>query len=346
MFFKQLINKPVPGPSLAENLRNRPGAMNPKTLEQILEIVKKENPADVSDADILANKDQIISILTAVGHLIAFDKLKPAEIEPAADYYENRNRKPFDKKNKPFDKKKADEIYGPAADYIKYPEFGEPAENVKAKAEAKAKNLAEQPLTITVYSDDDGLALYRPVDNIDVSIALEKNKITIPSDDIEFHATELGLHTATIKLSREFDINAQVRVWVVPKLNQNENAFSRWQTQRQPNLKHSKFVKGPPPHRDDPYYITEDLIPGVNSITIEVEADDEGRLMHDGQRDALFPHDISEVIEEALDVKIWPGDIMIKPISELGLFTAKIAIPLANGEEAKANLKIWVVPKN
>lgn len=78
-----------------------------------------------------------------------------------------------------------------------------------------ADNLAKQSVTIEANANDEG-HLYGSVGAHDIVMAMKKNDITITDDQVRLQGPlkELGLYTVKIHLGQE--IEADLKVWVVP----------------------------------------------------------------------------------------------------------------------------------
>lgn len=80
-----------------------------------------------------------------------------------------------------------------------------------------AAELARQSITIEANANDEG-HLYGSVGAPDVANALKRNNFHIAADQVRLEGPlkELGLYTITIHLAQE--VNAEVKVWVVPSV--------------------------------------------------------------------------------------------------------------------------------
>ncbi len=80
-----------------------------------------------------------------------------------------------------------------------------------------AADLARQSITIEANANDEG-HLYGSVGATEVANALKKNNFHIAADQVRLEGPlkELGLYTITIHLAQE--VNAEVKVWVVPSV--------------------------------------------------------------------------------------------------------------------------------
>ena len=79
----------------------------------------------------------------------------------------------------------------------------------------QADELGRQSVTIEANANDEG-HLYGSVGPLDIVNALKRNKVTITQDQVRLKGPfkELGLYTVQIHLAQE--IEAEVKVWVVP----------------------------------------------------------------------------------------------------------------------------------
>ncbi len=80
-----------------------------------------------------------------------------------------------------------------------------------------AADLAKQSITIEANANDEG-HLYGSVGAAEVSNALKRNNFHITADQVRLQGPlkELGLYTIKIHLGQ--DIDAEVKVWVVPSV--------------------------------------------------------------------------------------------------------------------------------
>ncbi|MEN6407696.1 MAG: 50S ribosomal protein L9 [Thermoguttaceae bacterium] len=83
--------------------------------------------------------------------------------------------------------------------------------------QALAVDLAKQSVTIEANANDEG-HLYGSVGAVEVANALKKANFHIATDQIRLKGPlkELGLYTIDVHLGH--DINAEVKVWVVPSV--------------------------------------------------------------------------------------------------------------------------------
>jgi large subunit ribosomal protein L9 len=86
-----------------------------------------------------------------------------------------------------------------------------------------AEDLGRQSITIEANANDEG-HLYGSVGPQDIANALKRNKFTITQDQVRLTGPlkELGLYTVKVHLAQE--IEAEVKVWVVPTVNAEEPA--------------------------------------------------------------------------------------------------------------------------
>jgi len=83
--------------------------------------------------------------------------------------------------------------------------------------QALAANLAKQSITIEANANDEG-HLYGSVGATEVANALKRQNFHIAADQVRLKGPlkELGLYTVAIHLGQEID--AEVKVWVVPSV--------------------------------------------------------------------------------------------------------------------------------
>ena len=83
------------------------------------------------------------------------------------------------------------------------------------------EDLARQSVTIEANANDEG-HLYGSVGPQDIVNALKRNKFSITQDQVRLTGPlkELGLYTVKVHLAQ--DIEADVKVWVVPTVGQDE----------------------------------------------------------------------------------------------------------------------------
>ena len=86
--------------------------------------------------------------------------------------------------------------------------------------------MGKQSVTIEANANDEG-HLYGSVGPQDIVNALKRNKVTITQDQVRLKGPlkELGLYTVKIHLAQE--IEAEVKVWVVPTVGGEEAAGGR-----------------------------------------------------------------------------------------------------------------------
>lgn len=82
-----------------------------------------------------------------------------------------------------------------------------------------AAELARQSITIEANANDEG-HLYGSIGPVEVANALKRHNFPIAPDQVRLKGPlkELGLYTITIHLGREVD--AEVKVWVVPTVTE------------------------------------------------------------------------------------------------------------------------------
>jgi large subunit ribosomal protein L9 len=86
-----------------------------------------------------------------------------------------------------------------------------------------AEQLAQQSITIEANANDEG-HLYGSVGATDIAAALKRNDFTITADQVRLKGPlkELGLYTVQIHIGHE--IEADLKVWVVPTVTDEEAA--------------------------------------------------------------------------------------------------------------------------
>ncbi len=84
-----------------------------------------------------------------------------------------------------------------------------------AGLQAMAHDLSRQSVTIEANANDEG-HLYGSVGAAEIVIALKRNAVTITADQVRLQGPlkELGLYTVKVHLGHE--IEADIKVWVVP----------------------------------------------------------------------------------------------------------------------------------
>jgi large subunit ribosomal protein L9 len=84
-----------------------------------------------------------------------------------------------------------------------------------------ADELGRQSITIEANANDEG-HLYGSVGAQEIANGLKRNKFTITQDQVRLTGPlkELGLYTVKVHLAQ--DIEAEVKVWVVPTVNVEE----------------------------------------------------------------------------------------------------------------------------
>jgi large subunit ribosomal protein L9 len=88
-----------------------------------------------------------------------------------------------------------------------------------AGLQAMAHDLSRQSVTIEANANDEG-HLYGSVGAAEIVIALKRNAVTITPDQVRLQGPlkELGLYTVKIHLGHE--IEADIKVWVVPTVGE------------------------------------------------------------------------------------------------------------------------------
>ncbi len=88
-----------------------------------------------------------------------------------------------------------------------------------AGLQSLAVDLARQSITIEANANDEG-HLYGSVGAVEVANALKRNNFHIAADQVRLKGPlkELGLYTIAIHLGHEID--AEVKVWVVPSVTE------------------------------------------------------------------------------------------------------------------------------
>jgi large subunit ribosomal protein L9 len=86
-----------------------------------------------------------------------------------------------------------------------------------------AADLAKQSITIEANANDEG-HLYGSVNAVDVANALKRTGFHIATDQVRLQGPlkELGLYTIKIHLGSE--VEAEVKIWVVPSVVEDETA--------------------------------------------------------------------------------------------------------------------------
>ena len=92
-----------------------------------------------------------------------------------------------------------------------------------AELRALAEKLEQQSVTIEANANDEG-HLYGSVGAADIVNALKRVKINLSQDQIRLKGPlkELGLYTVDVHLGR--DIDARLKVWVVPLVSTEEDS--------------------------------------------------------------------------------------------------------------------------
>lgn len=88
-----------------------------------------------------------------------------------------------------------------------------------ASLQAVADELSRQSITIEANANDEG-HLYGSVGAVEISNALKAQNFTVTADQVRLEGPlkELGLYT--VKLHIGHDINAELKVWVVPTVTE------------------------------------------------------------------------------------------------------------------------------
>ncbi|QEG39892.1 50S ribosomal protein L9 [Roseimaritima ulvae] len=91
---------------------------------------------------------------------------------------------------------------------------------------SRAAEISRQSITIEANANDEGL-LYGSVGAHDIAEGLKAVGISVPQDQIRLQGPlkELGLYTVKIHLHAEVD--AELKVWVVPTVSAEEQAATR-----------------------------------------------------------------------------------------------------------------------
>ena len=93
----------------------------------------------------------------------------------------------------------------------------------QATLRALAEEIGRQSITIEANANDEG-HLYGSVGPADIANALKRSKITIAQDQVRLQGPlkELGLYTVKIHVATE--IEADLKVWVVPSVAEEASA--------------------------------------------------------------------------------------------------------------------------
>ncbi len=91
-----------------------------------------------------------------------------------------------------------------------------------ADLQAAANRLASQAVTIEANANDEG-HLYGSVGAVEIVNALKRNNITVAQDQVRLTGPlkELGLYTVKVHVGHEID--AELKVWVVPSVTEDES---------------------------------------------------------------------------------------------------------------------------
>jgi large subunit ribosomal protein L9 len=86
-----------------------------------------------------------------------------------------------------------------------------------------AEELGRQSITIEANANDEG-HLYGSVGAVEIVSALKRNDFTITTDQVRLKGPlkELGLYTVQIHIGHE--IEAELKVWVVPTVTDDDAA--------------------------------------------------------------------------------------------------------------------------
>jgi large subunit ribosomal protein L9 len=92
-----------------------------------------------------------------------------------------------------------------------------------AGLQALADTLSRQSVTIEANANEEG-HLYGSVGAIEIASALKRSSITVTADQVRLQGPlkELGLYTVKIHLGQEID--AELKVWVVPTVGEEHPA--------------------------------------------------------------------------------------------------------------------------
>jgi large subunit ribosomal protein L9 len=90
-----------------------------------------------------------------------------------------------------------------------------------AGLQAMAHDLSRQSVTIEANANDEG-HLYGSVGAAEIVVALKRNAVTITPDQVRLQGPlkELGLYTVKVHLGHE--IEADIKVWVVPTVGEDQ----------------------------------------------------------------------------------------------------------------------------
>jgi large subunit ribosomal protein L9 len=91
---------------------------------------------------------------------------------------------------------------------------------------ALADTLSRQSVTIEANANEEG-HLYGSVGAVEIANALKRNNVTITHDQVRLQGPlkELGLYTVKVHLGQE--IEAELKVWVVPSMAEERPAESK-----------------------------------------------------------------------------------------------------------------------
>ena len=90
-----------------------------------------------------------------------------------------------------------------------------------ASLQAVADSLGRLSLTIEANANEEG-HLYGSVGAVDIANALKRESIHVTSDQVRLQGTlkELGLYTVKVHVGQE--VNAELKVWVVPAISEEQ----------------------------------------------------------------------------------------------------------------------------
>jgi len=95
-----------------------------------------------------------------------------------------------------------------------------------AGLQAMADTLSRQSVTIEANANEEG-HLYGSVGAVEIANALKRNNVTIAHDQVRLQGPlkELGLYTVKVHLGQE--VEAELKVWVVPSMSEDHPAESK-----------------------------------------------------------------------------------------------------------------------
>lgn len=114
-----------------------------------------------------------------------------------------------------------------------------------------ADQIAKQSVTIEANANDEG-HLYGSVGATEIVAAMKRNEVTLTADQVRLKGPlkELGLYTVAIHLGQ--DIEAELKVWVVPTVTDEPEATrdkSAAQEKAAPAVKSEKPAKADKPEK-------------------------------------------------------------------------------------------------